>query len=178
MKKSEKIFFVEDLTVQIRDAKSLFFVDITGFKVSQQEKLRRLLRGVGGRFIVAKNTLLARAVGKGVNNREQAESIKSEISGPTAIVIAEQDEFDSLRALGRFISEFEIPQLKFGLIGSRFEYAPTLLELSRLPAKEVIQANLVRSLAGPLYALLETLQVKLNQLVYLLNVRSQMLNAK
>lgn len=173
MKKAEKIFFVEDLTVQIREAKSLLFVDITGLKVFQQEKLRRLLREVGSRLIVAKNTLLSRAITQAISDKKQAESIKSEINGPTAIVIAEQDEFDSLRALGRFISEFEIPQLKFGLIGSRFEYAPALLALSRLPAKEVMRARVVFGLSGPLYGLLEALQANLNQLVYILSQTSK-----
>lgn len=160
MKKSEKVFLVEDLAAQIRDAKSLLFVNLTGINVNQQEELRKILRNAGAKLMVVKNTLLGRAAGK---------VIREQLFGPTAVILSEKDEIAPLQALGKFIKSFEIPKLKFGYISGNIYDAEALLRLSRLPGQKVMQGQVVGALVGPLYGLVGVLQGNLTKLVYTLN---------
>lgn len=175
MKKSEKIFFVDNLAATIKDANSLVFIDITGLKVGQQEKLRQMLRGAGAKLMVAKNTLLARALLTSnlksyfLNLSPEGQApLKSSLTGQTAVVVAEGDELASLQALGKFIREFELPKLKSGIISGNVYDSSALLTLSRLPDREVLYSQVVGTLYGPLYGIVGTLEWKMRELIYIL----------
>ncbi|OGM84565.1 50S ribosomal protein L10, partial [Candidatus Woesebacteria bacterium RIFOXYC1_FULL_41_14] len=61
MKKAEKVFFVDNLKVELKDAKSVILVNYAGLAVKPQQELKSRLSEVGGKMVVVKNTLLLRA---------------------------------------------------------------------------------------------------------------------
>lgn len=173
MKKSEKIFFVENLAAHLKDAKSVVLLDPSGLKVNQQQDLRRRLREVGAAIMVVKNTLLERALRQVTNLKSQITNLKPGLTGQTAVVLATDDELAPLQVLGKFIREFELPRFKMGIIGDKTYGEAELGAISKIPGKEVLLSQLVGNLAGSMYQLVGTLQANMGNLVNILNVKSK-----
>lgn len=178
MKKSEKIFFVDNLTSSIRDAKSFALIDITGLKVSAQEKLRHALREVDAKVIVAKNTLLLRALKQTSAAKALISETAQALSGQTAIVLGNSDEISPIQTIGKFAREFDLPRFKAGVIGKKAYSGAALLAISRLPSREVLAGQAVGAIAAPLYNLVGILQGKMRELIYILSIKSQAPNPK
>ena len=93
MKKTEKTFFVENLTKQIESATSVVLLDYTGLTVAKQQDLKNKLALVGAKMVVVKNTLFKLA-GKSANIPEEV-TFDTTLSGPTAMVITEKDPINA-----------------------------------------------------------------------------------
>lgn len=171
MRQTEKAILVDDLVARLKDAKSAVLVDYQGLSVKQLNELREKISEVGGSFSVVKNTLLKLALQKAESTKQKAE-IK-ELEGPTALVLAEEDEIAPLQVIGHSISETDLPKLKLGFFDSNIYDAEKLLALSRLPGREALLGQLLGAVAGPQYALVNTLQGNLQKLVYVLNAKAQ-----
>jgi len=171
MKKSEKILFVQNLTEELKSSTGVILVNYSGLTVKAQQELKKRLKAVDARMLVVKNTLL-RLSGKGAHVSEDVLS-DGVLSGPTALVITEADPIAPLSLLHKFSQEFETPQFKVGLIDGKFQDFDTLIKLAQLPGKEVLSAQLVGTIAGPMYGLAATLQANLEKLVYILKTRGE-----
>lgn len=170
MKKAEKPFFVENLAKELEVAKGIVLVDYQGLPVREQNKLRAALKNAGGKFLVAKNTLLKLALKKAqiANSKSQ---IEEKLVGPTALILASEDELAPLQALGRFIQEFEKPTPKIGILADVLYDAQKLLTLARIPGREVLLGQLVRVLQTPMSGLTYTLASGPQMLVSILKTK-------
>lgn len=169
MKKSEKTFFVQNLIEELKGATSVVLVDYAGLNVQAQQKLKKQLAQVGAKLVVVKNTLFKLA---GESAKVPKETLAdSVLSGPTALVISEEDPIAPLQVLGQFASEHEIPQLKVGIIEGKFQDKEELINLSRLPSKEILVGQAIGAIGGPLYGIVRVLQGNLEKLVYILNAK-------
>lgn len=170
MKKQEKIFFVENLTEELKSAKSVVLVNYTGLSVKNQQELKKRLKEVGAKMLVVKNTLLKRA---GEAAKVDKEILSDTVlTGQTALVIAEGDPIAPLTILGKFAKEFEIPRLKVGIIDGSFQDNETLLRLSTLPGRDVLLGQLLGTLLSPSYGLVGTLNANMQKLVYVLKTKA------
>ena len=176
MKKAEKVLFVENLTQELKDAKSVVLVNYSGLNVKAQQDLKRLLHEVGGRMVVVKNTLLKRAGESAKIDKEVlADSI---LSGQTALILAEKDPIAPLQVLGKFASEFvsaageATPKFKVGIIEGMFQDEATLTKLSTLPGRDALLGQLLGTLMSPEYGLVGTLQGNLQELLYILKTKA------
>ncbi len=165
MKKSEKPFVVEELKAQLKDAKSVTVIDYQGMPTKEMASLRKNIKDAGGVFTVAKNTLLKLAFGNS--------KIDNNLTGPTAVVFAQNDEIVPLQIIGKSIKTSGFPKLKFGIFGPDVIDAEKLLVMSNLPGKNVLFGQLVGVIAGPAYSLVGTLNGNLQKLVYILNTKAQ-----
>jgi large subunit ribosomal protein L10 len=171
MKKSEKPIFVENLTAELKEAASVVVIDYTGLSVKLQQNLKKRLKEVNARLEIVKNTLLKLAGAKAELPEESLSD--SVLSGPTAIVITESDPIAPLQTLAKFATEFEIPNLKVGVIEGKFQDKDTLVALSKLPSKEALFAQAVGAISSPMYGLVGTLQGNLQKLVWILDTKRQ-----
>ena len=166
MKKAEKILFVDNLTANLKAAKSFVLINYTGLSVKFQQELKKRLKEVGAKMIVVKNTLLKRAsesakMYKGVLTDEV-------LSGQTALVVSEKDPISFIQVLGKFAQEFNVPQMKVGIVDGLFQDNETLMKLSTLPERSVLLSQLLNSLTSSSYGLVTTLNGNLQKLVYTL----------
>ena len=171
MKKQEKINFVKSLTDNLEKATSYVLIDFSGMDVASQQELKKRLKAVNAKLIVVKNTLLKRAA-KEVKTPEEVLT-DTVLSGQTALVITQEDPLSPIQVLGKFISEFELPQLKVGIIEGLFQDKENLLKLSKLPSKDVLLAEVVGAIAGPAYNLVSALDANMQKLVYILEKKTQ-----
>lgn len=168
MKRSEKPFVVEDLAARIKDAKSVAVIDYQGLATKQLNELRKKIKGAGGVFVVAKNTLLKLAF-----KSTDYSLPTTDLTGPTAVVFANEDEIAPLQIIGKQASDSRLPKFKFGIFGSSVLDSEKLLVMSNLPSKNVLFGQLVGTIAAPAYSLVGTLNGNLQKLVYILNAKAQ-----
>jgi len=166
MKKAEKIFFVDNLTEEIKSAKSLVLVNYSGLNVKAQQDLKRRLKEVGAKMIVVKNTLLKRA---GEAAKIDAGILEDSIlTGQTALVVCDSDPIAPIQVLGTFAKEYEVPKLKVGIVEGMFQDSDSLTKISTLPGKDALLGQLLGALTAPSYGLLGVLSGNTQKLIYIL----------
>lgn len=177
MKKAEKILFVDNLTEELKSAKSFVLVNYSGLTVASQQELKKRLKTVGARLLVVKNTLLKRA-GKEAKIDEKLldEAI---LSGQTALIIGGEDPVSFIQILGKFAKEFvgkagnPVPKLKVGFVEGSFQNGEELLKLSSLPGRDALLGQLLGTLMSPSYGLVGTLNGNLQKLIYVLGQKAK-----
>jgi len=170
MKKQEKIFFVENLTEELRSAKSVVLINYAGLSVKAQQELKKRLKEVGAKMLVVKNTLLKRAGEAAKVDKEILTD--SVLTGQTALVISEDDPIAPLGVLGKFAKEFEVPQFKVGLVEGSFQDTEALKKLSALPGKDALLGQLLGALMSPSYGLVGTLNANMQKLLFILKSKA------
>lgn len=177
MKKAEKITFVEDLTKEFKDAKSLILVNYSGLNVTAQQELKKRLKEAGGRMVVVKNTLLKRA---GEAAKVDPEMLTDTVlSGQTALVLADTDPVGPIQVLGKFSKEFTttdgkpLPKFKVGMVEGMFQDEKSLSKLATLPSRDALLGQVLGALIAPQYGIVGTLNANLQKLVYVLSEASK-----
>ena len=181
MKKAEKVFFVDNLKAELKDAKSVVLVNYAGLAVKPQQELKKRLSDVGGKMLVVKNTLLLRAAeSAGFNTKDLESDI---LTGQTAIVIATEDPVAPIQVLGKFSKEFvsaagdAVPKFKVGVVEGSFQDSAALGKLAVLPGRDVLFGQFLGTLMGSQYGLVGTLNANLQKLVYILSEASKKVSA-
>ncbi len=145
---------VQALTEQLKNAAACVLVDYKGINVADDTKLRRELREAGVSYSVQKNTLIRIAMHE--LGYEQFDGV---LEGTTAIAISESDQTVAARILGEYAEKSDGKfSLKAGLVDGEFYDANGVKALSKIPSKEVLLAQLVGSLQGPIQKLAATLK--------------------
>ncbi|MDD6278777.1 MAG: 50S ribosomal protein L10 [Ruminococcus sp.] len=146
---------VEQLTDLIKASVSGVLVDYKGITVEEDTKLRKELREAGVNYFVEKNTMLSRAFKNcGIEGFDEA------LNGTTAIALSNDDQTAPARILGKFAEKAgdEKFNLKGGYVEGVVYDQAGVVALSKIPSKDVLLAQLVGSLQGPLQKLAATLQ--------------------
>lgn len=169
--KTTKSLLVDEISEQIKLANSLVLIDHSGLSVKAQQELKNRLSEIGATMQVVKNTLFKLAGQKAKASKEILED--TVLSGPTAIVVTENDPVAPLQVLSKFAKEFEVPNLKVGVIEGKFQNKEALITLSKLPGKDALFAQVTGAIASPLYGLTGTLQGNLQKLIYILDQKSK-----
>ncbi len=143
---------VEELSELLKSSVAGVLVDYSGISVEDDTKLRKELREAGVKYSVEKNTLLRFAM-----NNTGYEGLTDVLNGTTALAVSENDETAAARILGKYAETHENFKLKAGFVGSEVYDANGVMALSKIPSKEVLLAQLVGSLQGPIQKLAATL---------------------
>lgn len=162
MVKQAKIYAVKDLTESLKDAKATALIDYQGLSADQISELRREIKKTGGVMQVAKNTLISRALANVDLKLDQP------LSGPTAIVFANQKGIAPLKIVAQTAEDLGNPKFKFGILDNEFLPLEKLQKLANLPNKEVLISRLVNVLNAPLVKLVNVLQFNQRKLVLVL----------
>ena len=113
-----------------------------------QQDLKKNLKEVGANMTIVKNTLLKRA---GEDAKLSKDAFNDEVlSGPTAIVMTEEDPIAPLQVLAKFTKDNEIPQFKVGVVEGNFRDKESLITLSKLPSKEILVGQAIGAIGAPL----------------------------
>ena len=159
--KEAKINQIKDMTEK---SKVIILTDYRGLKVSEVMELKGRLREVQGEYRVVKNTLTNLAISK-----DDYAGINAMLSGPTAILFGYGDPVAPVKVIYEFSKEIERPQIKGGWIEKEFFGPEKIITLAKLPAKNVLITQAVRSIASPLTGLVNVLHGPLRKIVYVLN---------
>jgi large subunit ribosomal protein L10 len=147
MLKSEKERVVAELTDRLRDTDSLLVADYRGLTMTQIDELRTELLQHGARFRVVKNTLTRRAA-----EAAGADALLTLLDGPTAIAFLESDgnPVAVAKALSDVARTGRVLVIRGGILDGAAITGDEVEELAKLPPADVLRAQLVGALAGPL----------------------------
>jgi large subunit ribosomal protein L10 len=147
MLKSEKERVVAELTDRLRDADNLLVADYRGLTMTQIDELRTELLQHGARFRVVKNTLTRRAA-----EAAGADALLTLLDGPTAIAFLESDgdPVAVAKALSDVARTGRVLVIRGGILDGAAITGDQVEELAKLPPADVLRAQLVGALAGPL----------------------------
>lgn len=151
---------VEALIEKIKTAKSLTFTNYHGLSAEQIAQLRVNIKAAGGEFLVEKNTLIKLAL-----TANKMLVPKEQLTGPTSIVLAYEDEINPIKEIAQSKKSIGFPSFKFGFLGQHFLDLDNIEKLSQLPSRETLQAQVVGSLSSPIYGFVNVLSANLRSLV-------------
>ncbi len=168
MDKSKKEQVVADLVERLRATDSLIVADYRGLTNAQLVELRAKLRGSGARLTVVKNTLTRRAA-----EEAGTDALLALLEGPTAIafVEADGDAVAVAKALADAAKDTKVLALRGGILSGQSLSGADVEELAKLPAPDVVKAQLVGAIVAPLTQLAALIAAPLRDLVGLLDAR-------
>ncbi len=148
MNRDQKTAVVQEIAEQIGSAEAIFAVDYRGITVAQIADLRIRLRDADARFRVVKNSLTERAA-----DQAGAAELKPMLIGPTALAMVRGDAALAAKALSDVARQLNLLEFKGGLLDGAVVSADDLRSIARLPAREILQGQLVATIAAPLTGL-------------------------
>jgi large subunit ribosomal protein L10 len=144
VRKQEKAEIVQAIQAKVAKSQIGILTDFKGLKVEDMTRLRRQLQEASGELTVVKNTLLRRA---GADASSLAPLI-SHATGPNALTLGYADPVMVTKVLIKFAQEKPQLVIKAGALGGQALTFKDLEALSKLPAREVLLAQLLGVLQG------------------------------
>lgn len=160
----EKKKQVADLAEKLKVARTGVIVDYKGITVEQDTKLRKELRESGSHYKVVKNTLLKLAL-----KEAGIDGLDPILGGTTAVAVHTEDYVAPAKILNKFANGNEKFSIKAGFIDGKVVDANQIITLASLPSKEVLVAQVLHGLNGPISGLVTVLNGTIKGLVVALN---------
>ena len=141
---------VAELTEKLQNAASGVLVDYKGITVAEDTALRTELRKNEVEYAVVKNTLTRFAV-EGAGLGELSECL----NGTTSLAISHSDPIAPMRVINKFAKQFNGSKfvIKAGFMDGRILPLEEILAIAELPAKEVLQAQVLGTMLAPISGL-------------------------
>ncbi len=159
----EKTAIANELKDRIGGKVFVILTDYRGLNVGHASELRNRLRDVDAEFNVVKNRLLRQVTedaGYGMLN--------DGLRGPTAMVAGNGDVVEAAKVLKAFIRENQMPVIKLGALEGVLLSSEDIEQLASLPPKQILQGQVVGTLAAPMTGMVGVLHQKICSLLYVL----------
>ena len=155
---------IDKLKDNFSRAKSVILADYCGLSVSEINEVRGRLRESSVELRVTKNTLAKRAI-----KDTDSEVLADSLSGPTAIAFSYDDPVSGAKALTELAKDHEALELKAGILGSKLMAIADIEALAKLPTKEILLAQLLSVMNGPMSGFVNVLSGNQRNLVQVLS---------
>ena len=145
---------IDTLIEKVKGSQAVYIVEYRGLTVAKSTTVRRAISAAGGEMRVTKNTLMRIALKE--TGKPAAENIDT---GPNAYVFAYSDAATTAKALRDFAKEKgnEALVIKGGILGGKLFSKEQVIALADLPPREVLLAQLLGVMAGPMRGLVTVL---------------------
>lgn len=160
--KEKKEAVINDLKDKIQRAKVAVFVNFHGFNVVKTQKLRKVLKKIGAEYLVAKKTLLRKALDDFDFSEE-----RPNLEGEIGMVFGYEDEISPPREISSFAKAKEL-RIIGGVLGKKYINETAVKTLATIPTKDVLLGQFARAVASPLQRLTAVLHAPLRDLVMVL----------
>jgi large subunit ribosomal protein L10 len=142
--KEERTQIVESLRKQFEEVQGGVLADFRGLNVEQISDLRRRFREVGAKFKVVKNTLTRIAV-----KDTSYENLQDILVGPTGVAFGHEDPLATAKVAVEFAKDNEALEVKGGFLEGSVLTFDQLVELSKIPGKEALLAQVLSVFNSP-----------------------------
>jgi large subunit ribosomal protein L10 len=172
MLKSDKERLVAELAERLKNTQTLIVADYRGLSVTDIDKLRGELLEHGARFQVVKNTLTRRAA-----EEAGADALLALLEGPTAIAFLETDgdPVAVAKALNNAARDTKVLTIRGGILEGATIGEAEVKNLATLPPADVLHAQVVGAVTGPLLMIVGLFTAPLRDLVNVLDARIKQL---
>ncbi len=153
MNREEKAAVIDQIADELGSSEAIFALDYRGITVAQIAELREKLRPTDTKLRVAKNSLSERAA-----DQAGVADIKPMLLGPTALALVKGDAAAAAKVLSDTARALRGPlEFKGGILGGSVLSAADVEAIAKLPSRDVLNAQLVGTIAAPLTGLARTL---------------------
>ncbi len=153
MNREEKAAVIDEVAGQIASAEGIFAVDYRGITVAQIADLRDKLRHADTTLRVVKNSLSELAA-----DRAGVGELKSLLEGPIALALVRGDVAQAAKVLSDEARALRGPlEFRGGVLNGTILTPDDVRSIARLPSRDVLNAQLVGTIAAPLSGLVRTL---------------------
>lgn len=164
MLKADKQEIIDQIKDQFQKSSSAICVDFRGVNVEKITQFRKQIKEASGNYQVVKNTLARRAIAE-----TPFEELGQFLVGPTGIVFCQGEPMDPAKVVTNFTKETDgALQVKGGMVDGTVFDAKGIEQVSKLPSRQEMLAQLVSSLQSPISGLVGTLQGVTREFVYTL----------
>ena len=164
----EKANIVSELSESLRRSPFVLVTDYRGMKVADFCELRNRLAPARAEVRVVKNNFLKLAMAD-----SDFPEVGDQFAGQTAVVTGEADVAPVAKIFKTFATEFKLAALKIGFIDRAVLSTAELETLAELPAREVLQAQLLGLLLSPATRLVRLLNEPAAALARLLKAKAE-----
>ena len=155
---------------KIRRSQAVYVTEYRGLTVKQIQDLRRELRSNDTELIVAKNTLMSRAL-----TEAGLPAPETLFTGPTAVALCYKDLAAPAKAINKFAKDSKVLVVRGGVLGHTVFNASGVEQMADLPSREQLLGQVVGVLQAPLSGLVTVLSGTVRGLMNVLNARAQQL---
>jgi large subunit ribosomal protein L10 len=171
MAREEKAQIIAELQEVLGKCSAGVLTDYRGLSAGEMTELRKKLREAGIEYRVVKNTLARFAAEKAGR-----EDLLGLLEGPVAIAAGFGEITDPSRVLAEYIqSTKSVMSIKGGFLDSRVLTADEVKTLAKLPAKEVLLAQVLGGMQSPIVYLVNTLAAPMRGIMGVLQARIEQL---
>jgi large subunit ribosomal protein L10 len=164
----EKSSIVSELSEALKRSPFVLVTDYRGMKVADFSELRHRLSPAGAEVHVVKNSFLKLAM-----TDSGFPQVADQFAGQTAVVTGEADVAPVAKIFKTFATEFKLAALRVGFV-DRAVLSPAELEtLAELPAREILQAQLLGLLLSPATRLVRLFNEPAAALARLLSAKAE-----
>lgn len=161
---------VSEYVEKLRRTQAVIVTEYRGLTTKQIQDLRRELRSSNTELLVAKNTLIARAL-----TEVGMPAPETLFKGPTAVALCFAEVAAPAKALNKFARDSKVLVVKGGLMGQTSFNEAGVTQLADLPSREQLLGQVVGVMQAPLSSLVNVLAGTLRGLVNVLNARMEQL---
>lgn len=155
MKRSDKQAIIDSLTEQINSSKYFYLADISELNASVTSSLRRTCFKQDVKLVVAKNTLLRKALEK---SNKEVEELYGVLKGNTSVMFTETANVPA-KLIKDFSKKYKRPILKGAYVEESVYVGENQLEaLIAVKSKNELIGDLVALLKSPMTTVLSQLQ--------------------
>lgn len=159
--RQKKIVIVGELNEKIARSKAIIFTNFEKVTHKQLETLKRAIKPMEAEYVVAKNSLVLRALEE---NKIKLEG-ENPLEGPTGTMLIYGDVVMPLKQLAKTIKELGLLNVKLGIMENKFLTGEQILKISTLPTREVLLTQIAIGLKSPISGLHRALNWNLQKLV-------------
>jgi|SRR5579862_9816854 len=153
MPTAEKERTIEQAREWYSKSSGIVFTDYKGLQVKEMQALRKDLRKKGAEIHVLKNTLFRIAAG------DDATKLSDDLhNGTTAFAFVFENEADVAKALLDYARTSKKLVVKGGFFGGKALTSKEVEQLSQLPPRDVLLAQVIGAIAAPLTTLIGTIE--------------------
>lgn len=162
--RQQKEVSVKDLTEKFQRMKSVVFSTFAGLSVKDSTQLRQTLRDQGIDYVVAKKSLMKRALA----DAKLDATIIDQVAGGSALAFGFEDEVMPAKLLATFAKDHEVVKLVGGVVNGEYLDESRIGALAKLPSREELVAKTVWTIKAPLTGFVNVLAGNLRGLITVL----------
>lgn len=168
--REQKQNILKDLTDKFGRATVAILVDFNKLSVTKTIEFRRLLKKIGADYKVFKKTLMSRVLKSGNYKGVDIDELKTQVG----VVFSYEDPAPAAQSIYKFSKLNEALKILGGFIGLNWQEKEKIIILAKLPSREILLGQVVRTIAAPLSGLVNVLSGNMRNLVNILNnIRSK-----
>ena len=164
----EKATIVSELSEALKRSPFVLVTDYRGMKVADFSELRHRLSPARAEVHVVKNSFLKLAMAD-----SGFPKVGDQFAGQTAVVTGEADVAPVAKIFKTFATEFKLAALRIGFVDRAALSAAELETLAELPAREILQAQLLGLLLSPATRLVRLFNEPAAALARLLSAKAE-----